>query len=101
MSFMMLLVTMIVSSAVVASSFMARYTICRNALWWMDGRVREEKKKTWLVNKTDVLVLKQLGGAKKEGGGLMRSKCLSDVEQINHACEESSAFPWVDGGVVE
>jgi hypothetical protein len=32
MSFIMLAVTIITSSAVVASSLMARYTACRNAL---------------------------------------------------------------------
>ena len=96
MSFMMLLVTMMVSSAVVASSLMARYTICRNALWSTKVRVwscQEQKSK----ESTDVLVLEELGGAKEQCRRLLRSKRFSDVEQIYHASEERSAFPGVDG----
>jgi hypothetical protein len=66
-SFIILLVTMITSSAVVASSLIARYTICLKALLQdMSWPLHGNKKRIG----TYVLVLKQLCRSKEQRYGL-------------------------------
>jgi hypothetical protein len=46
---------------------------------------------------THVLVLKEFGYTKEQGGGLLRCKRLADVEQKHDPCQQSSTFPRGNG----
>jgi len=76
-SFMILLVTIITSSEVVASSLIAKYTICRSALC---SEVSLKKLCLSQFQNTHVFVLEQLCSSKKQSRRLLRAKSLADIE---------------------
>jgi hypothetical protein len=50
---------------------------------------------------TDVFVLEQLCHAKEERCRLLRGECLANVEEVHNPSEQSPAFAWLDGRLVE
>jgi hypothetical protein len=98
MSFMILLVTIMTSSAVVASSLMARYTICLKALFIdMSWTLHGNRKRI----ETYILVLEEFCCPKEQRCGLLRAEGLPNVKQIDNASQEGPAFPGANWRVVE
>lgn len=97
MSFIILLVTMITSFAVVANSLIARYTICLNALCVVHG----QRFQASASHSTYIFVLEQFGGAKEQSSGLLRAEILANIKEVNNPREESSTLARADGRIIE
>ena len=97
---MILLVTMITSSAVVANSLIARYTACRSALYTNQCQVKQLLTRV-KYTATYILVLEELRSAKEQRSGLLGIECFADIEKVYDPSEKSSAFPRTYGGFIE
>jgi len=53
------------------------------------------------IRKTYVFMLEQFSSSKKQRCRLLGPKCLSDIEQVNNACQERSAFPRTNWRFIE
>ena len=100
---MILLVTIITSSAVVASSLIARYTACRSAGYKIQHHNRHLISITSKHNTaiTYILMLEQLRRPKEQRRRLLRVERLPDIEQVHYTREQSPAFARADGGFIE
>ena len=97
---MILLVTMITSSAVVANSLIARYTACRSALYTNQCQVKQLLSRVKYIV-TYILVLEELRSAKEQRSGLLGIECFADIEKVYDPSEKSSTFPRAYGGFIE
>ena len=97
---MILLVTMITSSAVVANSLIARYTACRSALYTNQSQVKQLLSRVKFTM-TYILVLEELRSAKEQRSGFLGIECFADIEKVYDPSEKSSAFPRAYGGFIE
>ena len=77
-SFMILLVTIMTSSAVVASSFMARYTACRRALYQIFLNFISALT-NWHKFGTYILMLEEFRNTKEQCRRLLGTEALPDI----------------------